>query len=76
MIPFLVKTRFDRLWLWQESEACRLKGIFTFMPNQNKWWNRTYSTVCLVFGDMPLPEQLHRNIRWKLFNSEIPMGLL
>ena len=76
MIPFAIKTRFDRLWLWQESEVCRLKGIFTCMQSQNKWWSRTFSTVCLVLGDVPLPEQLRKNVRWKLFNSEIPMGLL
>lgn len=76
MIPFAVKTRFDRLWLWQESEVYKLECIFTYMPNQNKWWNRTYSTVCLVFGDVPLPEQLRKNVRWKLFNSDFEKGQL
>ena len=76
MIPFVIKTRFDQVWLWRPTEIYKLECIFTCMPNQNKWWDRTYSTICLVFGDVPFPKRLRKNVRWKLFNSDFEKGLL
>lgn len=75
MIPFAIKSNFDQIWLWQDTEVFKLECLFTSISNQPKLWNKQHMYNCLVFGEEPT-HQIHENVRWKLFSDDFGKGQL